>query len=97
MDRSGNEIKQNETQDCILSFLYKTAIGRGILSILIQPSISKLVGCFLDHSISKVFIDPFVSKNHIQLLDYEKQEFCSYNDFFTRNGFTEPTNNIISL
>jgi len=84
MDRSGNEIKQNEAQDRVLSFLYHTALGRGLLSILVQPIISKVAGVFLDHPISKILIGPFVSKNNIQLSDFEKQEFYSYNDFFTR-------------
>jgi len=84
MDRGGNEIKQNETQERVLSFLYQTALGRGLLAILVQPIISKIAGAFLDHPISKILIEPFVSKNNIQLSDFEKQEFYSYNDFFTR-------------
>ena len=102
MDRSGNRVKQNEAQNRVLFFLYKTKFGRAVLSVLVKPAISKIAGNFLDHSISKILIDPFVRKNNIQLSDYEEQDFYSYNDFFTRKikkenrGIAQQVNELIA-
>lgn len=67
-----------------LSFLYKTRIGRSCLKILVKPSISKISGRFLNTRISSKMIKSFVKKNNINLSEYEKRKYKSYNDFFTR-------------
>lgn len=84
IDRDGNEIDQNETQNKVLSFLYQTRPGRCLLSILIRPWVSKITGFFLNLPVSRWMIGPFVRKNDIDLSQYEDREYCSYNDFFTR-------------
>ena len=83
-DRLGNIVGQNETQNQVLAALYETVCGRMILSVLVRPWVSKLVGRVLNLPISKVLIDPFVRRNHIDISEYEEREFKSYNDFFTR-------------
>ena len=83
-DRTGKEVCANGQQDALLQKLYGTALGRKLLSVLVQPVISKIAGRFMDSGLSAVLVSPFVQKNHIDLSQYEKQEFTSYNDFFTR-------------
>ena len=83
-DRTGKEVCANGQQDALLQKMYGTALGRKLLSVLVQPAVSKIVGYFMDSRLSTVLIPPFVQKNHIDLSQYEKQEFTSYNDFFTR-------------
>lgn len=84
VDRNGNETIEESSQDKLLKLLYTTAVGRKIIKILIAPRVSEFGGKFLNTRISKVLIKPFVEKNHIDLNQYTKQQFSSYNDFFMR-------------
>ena len=68
----------------MLRFLYNTAPGRMVLKVLIAPEISTIVGNFLDRPISKFLIRPFVYFNHIDLDDYESDDFRCFNDCFCR-------------
>lgn len=68
----------------MLKFLYETAPGRVVLKLLINPRLSKIVGAFLDMPISKLLIKPFVYFNHINLDDYESDNFTCFNDCFCR-------------
>jgi len=67
-----------------INFLYKTIPGRVLLGLLVRPFISKLVGAFMDSVISKIFISGFIRKNEINIEDYEKTVYSSFNDFFVR-------------
>ena len=74
-----------ENTNKLLNFLYNTSIGRFILKPLVCNSFfSNLVAKFMDCSASKIIIKPFVKKNKINLEDYEKEKFKSFNDFFVR-------------
>lgn len=83
-DRQGNIISANNGQDRILKYLYETSTGRKILETLIQPWVSRMAGAFLETHLSRVLIPFFVKTHSICLEDYEKEQFDSYNDFFTR-------------
>ena len=67
-----------------LIFLYKTIPGRIILKIITRPIISKLTGIILNSKISKLYINSFIKNNNINMDDYEKEKYKSFNDFFTR-------------
>jgi phosphatidylserine decarboxylase len=84
IDRLGNKSENDSFQDKFLKALYTNAVGRAFISILIHPIVSRAGGKFLSTNASKILIKPFVRKNHIDLSQYEKQEFDSYNDFFIR-------------
>lgn len=84
VDRSGHEIAESQTQGKALAFLYQTAVGRTLLFPLVRPWVSRFVGSCLNLRISRCLINPFIKKNNIDMSEYEKQEFSSYNDFFTR-------------
>lgn len=77
-------VNYNKGQAKSLSFLYKTIPGRMCLKFLIKPSVSKLSGKFMNSKLSKIGIKKFIKKNNIDLSEYEKKHFSSYNDFFTR-------------
>lgn len=66
------------------SFLYRNKFGRLILKLLITRTVSRLAGAVLNSKISSVFVKGFVKNNGIDLSEYEKDKFDSYNDFFTR-------------
>lgn len=66
-----------------LSFLYRTLPGRLCLSVLTQPALSRLAGAYLSSPLSRGLIDGFIRKNGIDMRDYEKRDYESFNDFFT--------------
>lgn len=85
------EIRQNETEEnreCYQGLpITSMAIALPILVVfrpLLSPIVSRIGGAFLNTRISKLGIRPFVKSNGIDLSIYEKQEFASYNEFFTR-------------
>ena len=84
IDRKGNITIEENKQDKFLRHLYNDWGGRICLKLLVRPFLSKIGGVFLNSSLSKKMIPGFVKKNKIDLSEYEKQDFSSYNDFFTR-------------
>ena len=83
-DRMGNIVSGNEGQEKVIRALYESPLGRQSLKVLTSRGVSVLGGCFLDSSLSKCFIRPFVKKSGISLEEYEDEEYGSYNEFFTR-------------
>ena len=83
-DRKGNEYNGENGQDRLLAFVYGHAVTRLLIRPLLSPIVSRIGGAFLNTRISKLGIHPFVKSNEIDLSIYEKQEFASYNEFFTR-------------
>ncbi len=75
--------------DKIQSFLYNTLFGRIILKALIQPPVSKICGCILNTRISALFVNKFINTNKIDMSDYLKTRYSSFNDFFTRKIIDE--------
>lgn len=75
---------ENNSQEKCLKWLYETKTGRRVLKILIKPWVSKTVGRLLNARISKIAIKPFIKKNHIDMSQYERVKYDSYNDFFMR-------------
>ncbi len=66
-------------------FLYKTLIGRCILKIISNRLVSKIGGFYMNTSFSKRRIPKTIKDNKIDMSLYEKREFKSFNDFFTRH------------
>jgi phosphatidylserine decarboxylase len=66
----------------VLNLLYNTIPGRMLLSVLIKPPISKLVGVFMDSSFSRLFIRGFIKRNNIKI--DSRAKYSSFNDFFAR-------------
>lgn len=83
-DRQGNVLPGEAGQDRLLEFLYGTAVGRGIVSILIRPWVSKIAGALMDSGISRIAIKPFIKSNRIDMSQFENRKYRSFNDFFTR-------------
>lgn len=73
-----------ENDSWSLNFLYKNLIGRFILKGLIQPPLTKVAGAYLNSSLSKAMINPFIQKNELQMDEYEPMVYRSFNHFFMR-------------
>ncbi|WP_294579446.1 phosphatidylserine decarboxylase [uncultured Thomasclavelia sp.] len=84
VDRSGNIQTNGETQNNFLKKLYGTFLGRCALKILVCKFISDLGGFYMNSWLSKHQIKSFIQHNNIDMSQFEKQEYRSYNDFFTR-------------
>ena len=54
LDRSGNEIKQNNVQNKIFNFLYKNKLGRIMLKLLVKPWVSYISGVVLNSSYTRI-------------------------------------------
>lgn len=83
-NRKGEVIVTNERQNKLLGRLYGTAGGRMALRVLTRPFISKMAGAFMDSPLSIPLIKPFIRRNGIDMSQYEKKRYWSYNAFFTR-------------
>lgn len=83
-DREGVIVEEDSLQDRLLLWLYGRKAGRLILRPLISPVVSKLGGFLLRSGASRFLIAPFVRRHSIDLSQYEKMSYTSYNDFFTR-------------
>ena len=67
-----------------IRFLYGTAPGRLCLKGLTRPAFSRRMGALLDSGFSRHFIRPYIRHNHIPMEGYERVNYRSFNDFFTR-------------
>lgn len=68
----------------MLEFLYQTAFGRCILKLLTRPGLSKVVGEFMDSTLSKPIIPRFIRSNGIHMEEYLEEDYTCFNDFFCR-------------
>ena len=88
-DRNGNRTEKTTGQDRFLEYIYGHTLTRMMLKPLLGSSVSRLVGKVLDSRVSRLLIPSFVRKNQIDLSIYEKKQYSSYNDFFTRKILAE--------
>lgn len=78
------EIYKEGTPPKSLRFLYHSPFGKPILRLLTGRFISKVAGKYLDGKLSRRHIRPYVKKHGIDLTQFEKEEYRSFNAFFTR-------------
>lgn len=83
-DRAGKEYKVSTSQDRFLRFLYTNRMGKHLLKFMISDKLTRLIELYMNTRISTLKIDPFIKENKINISDYEKKFYTSYNDFFTR-------------
>ena len=68
-----------------LKFLYNTIIGRVILKIATTKFIANAYALYMNSSIYKKKIKKFIKNNNINMEEYIKKDYKSFNDFFIRN------------
>ena len=73
----------------ILKFLYNTVLGRTVLKVITSPTISKIGGAYMDSKLSTIHINGFIKNNNIDMSQYEKAKYKSFNEFFTRKILPE--------
>lgn len=82
--RNGNIAATYKDSSKITNRLYGSALGRRCVKILISPRVSNAARIFLDSGASRVLVSPFVRKNKLDLSDYPRKRYRSFNCFFTR-------------
>ena len=75
------DIKKSKSLD----FLYNTLFGRIILKIATRKFVANLYAKYMNSGLYKHKIKIFIKKNNIDMTEYEKEEYNSFNDFFIRN------------
>lgn len=67
-------------------FLYRTALGRSLLRMLVQPEVSRLAGAVLSSRPSKFLVPYFIRRHRIDMegIEIPQGGFSSFNEFFTR-------------
>lgn len=83
-DRNGNVTVCDSFQDKLLAWLYGHAAGRMLLKPLVAPCVSKIGGKLLDSRLSALAVRPFIRAAKMDMSQYEKQNYTSYNAFFKR-------------
>ena len=84
VDRNGNKIVDDSSQDKLLHLLYTHMWGRVLLKPLVTPGFSGFAGRLLDTKLSTCLIPKFIKNNHIDMSCYQETEYRSFNDFFSR-------------
>ena len=106
-----NNLKTNELYEekdnKSLSFLYNTFIGRVLLKILTTKFVANIVRVYQNSFLSKHKIKSFIKENHINIYEYEENNYKSFNDFFMRtikkdnrpldNGLIAPCDSKVSV
>ena len=83
VDRKTNKEK-DLNYDFSVKFLYKNPLGRIILLFFNNHLISKIVGKYMNSELSIKRISKTIKANNIDMDLFEKKEYTSFNDFFTR-------------
>lgn len=68
----------------MVTFLYRNGLGRFILKLLTRPALSRRVGRFLDSRASRLLIPLFIRANHLDMGDFLREDWPSFNAFFVR-------------
>ncbi len=84
VDRNGNKIVDDSSQDKLLHLLYTHMWGRVLLKPLVTPGFSGFAGRLLNTKLSTCLIPKFIKNNHIDMSCYQETEYRSFNDFFSR-------------
>jgi phosphatidylserine decarboxylase len=64
--------------------LYSNFLGRALIKLLINPTISDISGKLLNTRLSTLIINTFINNNNIDMTEYVPQKYTSYNQFFVR-------------
>ena len=84
IDRKTGIIEEKSPNQKGANFLYKNFFGRIILKIATKRFISKIGGWYMNKKKSTKHIERFIKDNNIDMSDYPKVEYSSFNDFFSK-------------
>ena len=79
-----NKLFIEEKTSKLLGFMYNTIIGRTILKIAKTKVVANIYASYMNSKFSKRKIKKFIEKNNINMDEYKKTEYNSFNEFFIR-------------
>ena len=82
--QNGHITEEDSFQNNLLEKIYGSVAGRMMIRPLVTPIVSIAMGWLLDSRLSAAAVKPFIRFNHLDMSDYEKRKYTSYNDFFKR-------------
>ena len=80
-----NKFKDYRASELVLRFTYGTKAGKPARRFITSPWVSLVVGRFMDTRLSKICIKGFIKNNSINMADYVEEDYCCFNDCFTRH------------
>ena len=72
------------TSDKSVQFLYKTALGRGLMKLMLNTHADRIAVAYLKSSLSKPMINRYAKKHGINMDEFKDYDFHSFRDFFAR-------------
>lgn len=81
---SGTRSEEKVAGRTEMEWLYGSAVGESLRSVLKLPFASQLYGAWQSSSLSRSKIEPFVREFEIPMHEFESGPFDSFNDFFIR-------------
>lgn len=86
VDRATGQIKTEKVvSETALYWLYNNPLGTLTLQALVKRKIvSEIYGLFMHTKWSVCKIEPFIKKYHIDMNQFQKRDYHSFNDFFIR-------------
>lgn len=67
-----------------VEFLYKTALGRGLMKVMLKTHMDRIAVAYLKSPLSKPMIARYIKKHDIFMEDFKATDFRSFRDFFAR-------------
>ena len=83
IDRKDNKIIEEKSPKGA-NFLYNNIFGKLVLKLATKRFVSKIGGWYLNRKKSVKYVNNFIKSNNINMDDYPKVEYKSFNDFFSR-------------
>lgn len=71
-------------ESLFIRFAYGTCVGRIMLKLLVNPRVSAFMGKLLDSGISRPLINFYIKKYNMDMREYVRKDYTSFNDFFIR-------------
>ncbi|MDR1447657.1 MAG: phosphatidylserine decarboxylase [Candidatus Ancillula sp.] len=84
--KKGVEYQEDQMSSGGLAFLYNTVLGRFICKLLIKRPCSKVAEKYNSSKFSSRKIKAFIQRYNINMREFEKQEYGSFQAFFTRKA-----------
>lgn len=79
-----NDTYIDEKNNTALSIMYNTVLGRFFLKIATTKLVANTYSVYMNSKLSRIKIKRFIKKNHINMEEYKKRDYTSFNDFFIR-------------
>lgn len=82
--KKNQQYREAQKSSPVLRFLYTNPLGRLLLKVFVRREVSQKARSLFCAPISALAIGPFIKKSGIDMSQYQKGPFHSFNEFFIR-------------